>query len=155
MKNLWILLANSSHAIFFEVLGKGHKITELQRIMHPAGREKSKDLITDKPGRTAESAVPMKHALYDGSHVHRHEQNVFAHELVETLDKAQQQGLFQDLAVIAPAQFLGEIRKLMGHRLKDCLVKEISKDLPVSMQEKERIEHLRDYLDLWNPTGTI
>lgn len=146
MKNGWVVIANSSYAEIFRV--DAGKIEKVESLSHPAGREKPSQLISDRPGRTFAIASSERHALGEGHNIHRHEQNVFAHEIYRHCLKAKERKAFEKIAFVAPPEFLGEMRKVMRGAFDDCLEKEVAKDLPGTLSEREKVEHLKDYLKL-------
>lgn len=149
MSTLWVLLANSSFAQLFQVKNKGKEISEIQSIAHPEGREKAQDIVSDSPGTRGGGIHP--HSLTEVQDIHRHEQSVFARELVEVIKNAKDNQKFDELAIVAPSQFLGELRKVMhtqfGQRYEFLTV---AKEIPPALGQKERMDKMCEYLDLWN-----
>lgn len=150
MSTMWIVTANSSYAKIFEVKGHGRQITEIEHIDFPKGRLKSSEVNTDRPGRSFDSTGMGRHAYSPAVNVHDHENKVFASQLANLLKEAHVNHAFQELALVAPPHFLGELKLAISNGVQKCIVKEINKDLPEYLSEKERIDHLCNYLELWN-----
>lgn len=150
MSTLWIVTANSSYAKIFEATGHGRQISEIQHIDFPDGRLKSGEVDTDRPGRSFDSLGKGRHAYSSAVNVHTHENKIFASQIGEILQKAHEDRRFNELALIAPPHFLGELKLAISNGLKKSIVKEVDKDLPEYLSEKERIDHISNYLDLWN-----
>lgn len=150
MSTMWILSANSSFAKIYEVTGKGKNIVEIQHFDFPEGRMKSGEILNERPGRAFDRVGVGRHALGTEVDVHMHEQKVFAHQLAKALYDGKVNNSYEQIAIVAPPQFLGEIKLSLEDQVKKCVIKEVNKDLPIHLSEKERIEHLCKYLDLWN-----
>jgi len=146
----WALVANSGFAQIYEIKGHGKEIKEILQIDNPDGRMKSGEILSDRPGRSFDSMGGSRHALGTEVDPHVHEQKIFAHKLVEILKKGIEGNSFQQLALIAPPQFLGELKLVLSENLKKIITKEINKDLPIYQNGKKRIEAICEYLDLWN-----
>ncbi|MBA3816931.1 MAG: host attachment protein [Parachlamydiaceae bacterium] len=155
MGTLWIVTANSGFAKIFEVKGHGRQITEIQHIDFPNGRLKSSEVNSDRPGRSFDSVGSGRHAHSPAVSVHVHENKVFARQIADLLQAAHTNPSpsFDELALIAPPHFLGELKLAISNGVKKCIIKEIPKDLPEYLSDKERIDHLCNYLELWNRTS--
>jgi protein required for attachment to host cells len=150
MGTMWVIMANNSFAKIFEVRGYGKHIKEIQHIDNPVGRMKPREILQDRPGRAFDRVGAARHALGTEIDVKSHEQKIFASKLAETLKEGRANHSFNELVLIAPPQFLGELKLALDDQVKKSISKEIDKDLPIHLSEKERIESLCRYLDLWN-----
>jgi len=150
MKKTWALVANSSYAIIYEVKNMGKEITIVERIPFPDGRKKASELNTDKPGRIFDSFGGARHAASNRVDPHTHEQQIFAAMLCHYLHKARAENKFEELAIIAPPQFYGELHPHFSDSVRPCVIKHVTKDLPERLSDSERLEYLVKYLDLWN-----
>lgn len=150
MTTFWVLIANSSFAKIYQVNGMGKDVKLIQEISFTNGRKKSGEVNTDKPGRAFDRIGMGRHAVGTAVDVHGHEIKIFAHQLAEILNKGKVDKKYDQLALIAPPQFLGELRHNLHEDAKKVLLKEVHKDLPDTLSEKELIDHMCNYLDLWN-----
>lgn len=150
MGTMWVVTANSGFAKIFEVKGCGRQITEVQHVDFPKGKVKSGQVNSDRPGRAFDSFGMGRHAHTPAVSIHAHENKVFAGHLAKILREAHANNSFNELALIAPPHFLGELKQAIPNGLQKCIVKEINKDLPEYLSEKDRIDHICDYLELWN-----
>lgn len=91
-----------------------------------------------------------RHALSTEVDFHEHEQQVFAHKLAEVLQEGHNNKAYDELAFVAPSRFLGVVNQEISPAVKKNIIQEVDSNLPERMNEMERIEHLRKYLDLWN-----
>lgn len=150
MAILWVVVANSCSARFYEVAGYGRKIENIQIIEHPEGRKKDGELYSDRPGRTFDRMGPGRHSFSPEIDRHLREQQIFAKKIGEFLKKAQEENKFEELALIAPSQFLGELKKFLPNSVKKSLINQTPSDLPETLSEKEVQDHICRYLNLWN-----
>lgn len=148
---LWVVVANSSFAEVLAINGNGRDIQRVHHLEFPQGRERSGDILTDRPGRSYDSMGVGRHALGSKVDPHTQEQFQFAHQLVNLLHKAKSENNFSDLVIIAPPQFLGELRKIYPDTLKKCISREIIKNLPESMGHQARVDEIYTLLDLNKP----
>lgn len=150
----WILVANSSFAQIFEVKKLGVELKEVERFDFPEGRERSGEILTDRPGRTFQRMGAERSSLGTEVDPHMHEQQMFAHKIGQFLHKAQAKKSFIKLAIIAPPQFLGLLRNTFPETLLRCVDQEIHKEVPNDLNEGTRLEMIRNFLDLEHPTYT-
>lgn len=150
MTTFWVLVANSSFAKIYEVTGMGKDVKMLEHISFLDGRKKSGEVNTDKPGRAFDRVGMGRHAVGTTVDVHAHEMKIFTHQLTEILNKGKLENKYDQVALIAPPQFLGELRHTLNEAVKKSILKEVPKDLPDTLSEQELIQHMCKYLDLWN-----
>lgn len=147
---LWVLTANKSFAKLYEVKNLGRDFHEILHIEHPDGRKKGGDIYSDRPGRAFDSMGGGRHALTNHIDVHEHDQQVFTKQLARILQEGLEKKSYDNLAIVAPSHFLGDLNIVISDAVKRKVLKEIPRDLPEGLNEKERITHLCEYLDLWN-----
>lgn len=156
---LWILVANSSFAEIYSLNGK-----ELNRVHIfdcPEGRQKGGEVYSDRPGRSfnrpgkgvsSTGAGTARHSYSSETDFHTHEQQLFAHRIAEVLHKEKSSNHFDQLDIIAPPQFLGDLRKSLSESVKKTVSKEINKEISQNLSEHERIDWVRKFLELPRPT---
>lgn len=140
----WILLANSCFAEIYS--GNRAGIESIQYFDYPEGRQKSGEILTERPGRVHESQGSTSHAVGTKVDVHMHEIQMFAHIIAQALKKAKAENAFDRLVIIAPPQFLGELRPLLPDTIKKCIHKEINKDISPDLSVNERKQSVLHYL---------
>ena len=150
MGTMWVLTANRGFAKLFEVKGIGRQITEIQHIDNPDGRKKGSEIFTDSPGRSFDRLGPGRHALTNERDAHEREQRHFTQKLADLLQEGLEKHAFNDLAIIAPDKFLGELHQVFSEQIKKATIKEIHKDLAEHLSNEERLDLICKYLDLWN-----
>lgn len=147
---LWVLTANRSFAKVYQVKGLGRDFQEILHVDHPDGRKKGSEIFTDRAGRSFDSLGGGRHALGKSVDVHQHDQTVFTKQLATMLQEGLESNSYDALAFVAPSHFLGSLNLAISPGVKKKVLKEIPRDLPENMDEKQRVEQLCGYLDLWN-----
>lgn len=154
MKSMWVLTANRGYAKLYEVKGVGREIAEIQHIENPEGRKKGSEIFTDRPGRTFDRQGPNRHAMVKERDAHEREQKGYTAMLAHILKEGLENHAYTELAIIAPAQFIGELHQVLSEQVKKVTTKEVAKDLAFHLSNEVRLEHISKYLDLWNRAST-
>jgi len=149
MSTLWILTANRGFAKIFEVKGSGRQIKEVHHLDNPDGRLKNREFFDEPAGRAFDRLGGGRHAM-NAKDVHGEEQKEFIEKIAGILQQGRTNKEFDELAFVAPPQFLGELNQYIPPQLKKILIKEVPKDLPEHLSNQEYVDHLCTYLDLWN-----
>lgn len=139
-KETWLVVANSSVARIFKVQKK-ESLIEIESLVHPESRLYNKDLCSDKPGRSFESANAGRHSV--GSTVMPKQQEFinFAKEISAYLDDARKQGKFDRLYLVAAPAQLGLIRQNLHSETTKLMAGEVDKDI-THLKPEEIIAHL-------------
>ncbi len=114
----------------------------MDELNHPAGRKKDQEFSSDRPGRTFSSQGSARHGMSPEISPHAHEREIFAKEILHLLEKELAAKGFERLILMAPAQFLGELKAHLSERLKTVVQKTRTKNFAEWMSEKEIHEHL-------------
>lgn len=106
------------------------KLREIDTLVHPESQQHTGDLRTGGKGEQGGGgdtksqhqtgnveATADKHAAF------------FAKEVAKYLHDARTQGKADSFIIVAEPQFLGALRKQLNAATRDCVVKEIDKDL--------------------------
>ena len=151
-KKLWIVTANSGSVQIFEVKGNGKSIKKVKTLAYAEGRAHPGDINTDKQGRGHAGKGTATHSRERAVDPHRHQEKVWAKEIAGILAKEQENSAFDELAIAAPPEFLGELRNaLSSHKaVEKAVIKELPKDFPDSLSDSQVTDHLRKSFDLWN-----
>lgn len=141
----WILVADSSRARCFRTPHRDEKLADT--LVHDLNvpSTPSRDINSDRPGRTFDSGGEGRHAQEPPTDPHRHAKFQFAQELAKLLENERNKGIFEKLVVIAPPQFLGDLRSTLSDNVRKCVVQEINKDLTM-LPAHDLESHLRDLL---------
>jgi protein required for attachment to host cells len=137
----WFLIADGTRAriAFNDGPGRGIKPVFDQEFQ---GRNlASRDIVSDRPGRTFDSGGEGRHAKEPPSDPRELEKRNFARGLTQRLDEAAHRGDFDRLVLVAPPRVLGNLRALLSAKARTKVTQEIRKDLTqITLRELE--DHL-------------
>lgn len=125
---MWLLVADAGRARLFSADRAVGALTEIQDIVSPEARLRDQDLARDRPGRTFDRGGEGRHAMEPSTAPSETEAIRFAKDLGEILDQGRVDGRFLYVALIAPPQFLGHLRKSISAETAKQVVLEIDKD---------------------------
>ncbi len=128
-KVTWILVADGARArvLMNRGVGKGLQPAidgELRHELPP-----TRELGTDRPGRTQQHGTAGRHAIQPHVDWHRFEKEKFSREMAALLDAAAGRGAFDRLVLVAPPRTLGDLRAALGAKARTRIHAEIDKDL--------------------------
>lgn len=129
MASRWIVVAHSAEAKIYATDKVGREPVVWRTLEHPASRRKDIDLVADRPGRTFDSAGQGRHAMATRHTPKDRESDIFAAEICELLEHGRTRSLYDELVLIAPPDFLGQLRKAMGEEVRKNVVTEVGKNL--------------------------
>lgn len=147
MARTWILVAHEAGARVFENYGPGKGLGLIEEVEHSEGREKARDLETDRPGRSfrKNSGDPRRAAMSRKEGPHERVVADFARELAHKLHQGRMQNQFQRLVLVAPPRFLGLLRSSLDGPTKQLVVGSLDKDLATT-KEAELITRLGEVI---------
>jgi protein required for attachment to host cells len=126
----WILIADPAGAKLFSKEGPSAALKFERDIENPRGRARPQELLADDPGRYAKGG---KHgvlsAMEPRTPVHKAEEIRFAHHLAELLEVGRAKKQYEVVAMFAPPEFLGILRKEISPAVSKALLISVAKDL--------------------------
>jgi len=122
----WILVADGGQAKTFLASSK-HQIELLNETV--IANPPSRDLVSDRPGRTFDSKGAGRHAKEPPSDAHDRLETEFIRSVAEKIDAAHGKREFARLVVIAAPKALGDLRAAYSKRLARAVSSEIAKDV--------------------------
>lgn len=146
MNNTWILVAHRGGARLFESKQPGEDLSLLHDIPHPEGRLKSKDLGTDKPGRSVDSHG-TRHAFVQEQEPAAHVTEQFSKQLSGLLDDGRTQHRYSNLVLVAEPHFLGILRAALSRETAALVTAVVNKDLG-HVEPRDIPKHLSDAIRL-------
>lgn len=146
MNNTWILVAHRGGARLFESKQPGKDLSLLQDIPHPEGRLKSKDIGTDRPGRSVDSHG-TRHAFVQEQEPAAHVTEQFSQQLAGLLDDGRTQRRYGKLVLVAEPHFLGILRAALSHETAALVTAVVNKDLG-HVEPRDIPKHLSDAIRL-------
>lgn len=145
MKLTWIVVANNSQARFFTTENESAPLTELEALTHQEGRLHDREMTADLPGRHKGEVGAGGHAFDQATDPKQHEADLFARHVCGYLEKAHNEGQFDQLLLVAEPHFLGLLRGHLPEQLKKLVIYELDKNI-ASETAAEIRAHLPEYL---------
>lgn len=141
----WILIADGARARVVENLGPGKGVSEVTGMEFSQPAERNRDIMSDRPGRSFESADNSRHGMEPPSDPKRLAEAAFVSDLASMLDEKFKAGAFDRLVLVAAPQALGDIRKALSSQLADAVYGELAKDL-TKLPNNELTKHLGEVM---------
>ena len=141
MSKLWVVVAESSRARIFSVVNRISPLNEIDDMLNPAARSHDRDLTSDLPGRTFDSAGVGRHSMEPSVDPKKNEIAVFAKKVSERLGSARKAGEFDELILICSPEFLGLLRQ----NFDDVLKKHVTRTINKNLVHKDEAQ-IREYL---------
>jgi len=149
MANTWILVAQGSSGKLLDVAKNGKEISLIKEFLHPETAAKGREIYSDRPGRSFESAGPTRHAMAYPTEFHDRARRAFALEIANFLKKAHAENQFAELILVASPDLLGELRNAMADSLTKAVSHQLDKDLlSQNLSDAELIEKIRNDLGI-------
>lgn len=147
MSKTVIVVAHQAGARLFEHLGTGKGLELIRTIEHPEGRERDRNIDSDRPGRSfrKNSGDPRRSAMSRSESPHERAIADFARTLAQALYDARVNHQCGRLILVAPPRFLGLLRASLDGPTSQLVIGSIDKDL-ASSEEAEILEHLDEII---------
>jgi len=137
MDMTWILVADKSSAKLYTMSGRASGLILKQEWDHETSRKHEQELTSDLSDRTGDA----RHDMNQSVDLKDHEAELFAHALIDEIDRGRVSNAFKHLSLVAPPEFLGLLRKQCSSSLEQLISDEVDKNLVF-----EDAETVRDYL---------
>jgi protein required for attachment to host cells len=141
---LWIAIADGEHARFVKP-DDNNVLHTVQALDSVSAHLRSRELGSDRPGRSVESATSAHHAVGQRHDLHEMEKEKFARLVADELNAATARDEFDELLLVAPAHVMHELREALGQAAVSRLVGTLDKDL-VKTPDHELWPHVRDWV---------
>lgn len=128
MSKHWIVVADQGRARFFTTASPRGALLEVGALEHAAARERSRELTSDRPGRSFDSAGTGRHAMSSPVEPRKQEAIRFARQIADYLHKAYNEGRCDELLLVAGPEFLGLLREQLGSAI-GFRINELEKNL--------------------------
>jgi protein required for attachment to host cells len=140
---LWIAIADGEHARFVKP-DENNVLHTVQAVDSASAHLRSRELGSDRPGRSVESATSARHAVGQRHDLHEMEKEKFARLVADELNAATARDEFDELLLVAPARVMHELREALGQAALSRLVGTLDKDLKTP--DHELWPHVRDWV---------
>jgi protein required for attachment to host cells len=141
---LRIAIADGEHARFVQP-DADNVLRTVNSIDSASAHLRSRDMGSDRPGRSFESANPAHHAVGERHDLHRKAKDTFTRLVSEQLNAASARNEFDELLLVAPPRALHELREALDPAVEAKLVGTLEKDL-VKTPDHELWPHVRDWV---------
>lgn len=121
---IWVVAANTTHARILSTSTPRGDLVEQHELFHPASKNKSIDLLSDRPGRDSNSDQRGSHTVGHEKDAKAHEALLFAKEVSEKLEACHRRNEFNRLYLIASPQMLGHLRKQLSETVRAHVTQE-------------------------------
>ena len=128
-KKTWILVAHRTGAALYESRGPGAPLTPLEEMENPAGRLKSSEIESDRPGRAYDRMGGGRHAMSSEQSPAEHIEQVFASQLIDRLERGRLDHAFDRLVMVASPKLLGKLNHALPAPLRALVLGTLAKDL--------------------------
>ncbi len=125
----WILVADATTARVYEKPANQKHISDAPKYV--LNREQARDGNShhEKLGRTHDIIGESRHNIEPATDPARYEQRLFARDIMQHLDDGRKRKAFDQLIIVAPPQFLGDLRKTLSPKMKSVVSDEVAKHL--------------------------
>lgn len=137
----WIVMADGSRARIVKPRDEGSGFDVLSELDSNEARTPSRDLASDRPGHSQESAAAAHHAIEPRNDPHAQAKSAFLRGVAERLNRAAGEKAFDALILFAPARCLGELREALDEKTLGKIKASAPKDL-TKLPLAELPEHL-------------
>lgn len=141
MAKTWVVVAHRGGARVFENKGPGKGLDLLQKLDHPEGRLKNREIKSDKPGRSYESHGGAHHAYDKEREPVMHVAEQFAKQISGLLDEGRNRQAYGRLVLVAEPRFLGNLRSALSRETASLVSATIDKDLG-GIDQRDMAKHL-------------
>ena len=125
----WILVADASRARIFATGKKGQPWKLVEDFEHPESRMKNRQLEPLEQGRTRHSFnAGHRPRMEPRTPPQQVEKEHFAQELANALSKSLVDGACSSLVLVAPAQFLGDLKTMLSDHAAKCVLATVAKN---------------------------
>lgn len=139
MNDVWVVVASSTRCRIFTQRKHSGPLQQVEELDHPEGRLRGRDLASDRPGRSFDSAGHGRHAMGQPVDPTEHENIRFAKTVATRIDDARKKHRFDRLVLVADPRFLGHLRQGLSpatrHRLSAELHKNLANADPGAIQQ--------------------
>ena len=141
---LRIAIADGEHARFVQP-DQDNVLRTVGAFDSASAHMRARDIGSDRPGGSFESATSTRHAVGQKHDLHTLEKEKFIRLIGEQLNAEFQRGAFDELLLIAPPHALQELHQALDMATAAKLVGRLEKDL-VKTPDHELWPHVREWV---------
>jgi len=142
-RKVCFVIADGGHARFVQPAADNglHTIAAVDSV---TVHKRDRDLVSDRSGRSFESASAARHAYTPRHDPHEQEKTRFTHLVANRINEEREADLFNELVVVAPPSVLTELTDALDAPTKAVLLGTLAKDL-VKVPDHELWPHLKQW----------
>jgi protein required for attachment to host cells len=126
---VWVLIADGEHARVVAPTAVEGQFATVVAFDSPTAHQRTRDMVSDRPGRVFESANVTRHAVVARSDPHEKAKHDFLVEVARLVDQHDQAGDFDRLVIAAPPHALHDLREALGTAAAAKVTGSLHKDL--------------------------
>lgn len=135
---IWLAIMDGEHARF--VLRDDHGFRTVRTWASDSAGQRTAELVTDRLGRSFESAGAARHAIAPHSDPHAQEKERFAVQVAAELNTAAAQGLFGRLVLAGPSRTLRAVEAALDPAVQNGITGRVAKNL-VKVPDQDLAPH--------------
>jgi len=124
----WIAVADGAQARILATRN-GREFTVVDELSSPEAHLATRDLVSDRPGRSHESMAPAHHAIEARHDPHALAKHAFLRGVAQRLLAGARDKRYECLVLVAPKRQLGELRGCIDEQVRKKVSAEHGKDL--------------------------
>jgi len=128
---VWVVVADGGQARVLGVTGDRRGLAVLREVTSVDAHRRTQDLVSDRPGRSFESASPTRHAIAPRHDAHEEARQRFVNQLALMLIEDNRARQFDELILIIAPGLSGTLRDALDEatraRVRETLVKDLAK----------------------------
>jgi protein required for attachment to host cells len=144
VRKLCFVIADGGHARFVRPAAD-NALHTFEAVDSTSVHKRDHDLVSDRPGRSFESASVTRHAYSPRTDPHEHEKERFAQLVARRINEDSAADVFNELVVVAPSQVLAELTAGLDTTTRTRLMGSLAKDL-VKTPDHELWPHLKEWV---------
>lgn len=125
----WIVVADGTEARIYYQDGGSGKLMLVEERRSETADIPTHELVSDRQGRTYESATPGRHSIEARHDPHAMEKEKFLRVVADLINAASLEDKFNGLILCAAPHALGELRKHLSKHAQELIKTELAKDL--------------------------
>ena len=141
---LRIIVADGGHARFIEP-DADNTLRTIGAVDSVSVHLRSRDIGSDRPGRSFESAASARHAVGPRQELHALEKQRFVRLIGKQINAASARDEFDRLLLVAPPRALSELRETLDTATQAKLVGTLERDL-VKIPDPKLWPHVREWV---------
>jgi protein required for attachment to host cells len=141
----WIVIADGAHARVLEHSDDSPKLEAVEGMAFDVDLPPTREIVSDRPGRTFDSKGSARHAKAGRSDPHRELKRGLAKKLAGALEESLAKKRYEHLVLVAPPATLGDLREALTKGVLVRVAAEVAQDL-VKTPKSQLLRHLRDVL---------